>query len=1671
MRIKALPAILFVFLCLTNSMHAAMPLPLPNGADAPNFTLTDLDGVTHTLYDYLDAGKTVMIDFSATWCGPCWNYHNTHILADLYNDYGPNGTDEVMVFFIEADASTPVSSLYGGAGSMGNWVAGTPYPIMDDTGGVVSNSFQITYYPTLYAICPNRKTYVVGQVPLTGWVNWINSCSLDATALVEDASCYGLNDGSVNQSTSGGIGNLTYQWSNGAYTQDVSNLAPGTYTCTITEGQGHKIQAGPYTIVSPPQLVIASSTVANAGCFGEATGSINVQAGGGSPGYSYLWNNGAPGATLANVPAGNYSVLITDNNGCTKVTPFVVQQPSPLVSSAIVNNENCGGADGTIILQPQGGTYPYTYDFGNGPTGSPIANNLEAGTYPVSIEDINGCSFNLNVIVSEDPPPYADAGPDAQVDCLNTEVSLDGTASDAGTGITYQWTTSNGLILSGANTTQPIVGAPGTYELQVIDQIAGCVGTSTVVVSENMVLPVSDAGTNGLIDCNQMTVNLDGSGSSQGSNYAYQWQTNDGNIISGADELIATADAVGTYVLEVTNLTNGCSSSSTVVINENQNEPVADAGPSGEINCVVSTLTLDGSASESGANISYFWSTANGNIVSGADSPTPLVDAAGLYQIEVLDILTGCSATAEVQVDENMLAPVAAVVPEGILNCNNPDLDLDATASESGANIAYSWSTSNGNIVSGGNSATPTVDAPGIYVLEVLNTQNGCLSTAEVVVSEILPIEAEIQTQTDLLCFGESTGSATVIADLGTLPYTYSWSSGGDEATETNLAAGVYSVSVSDGDNCMAIVEVEISGPQQLLSNAVATNESYSDANDGTASASPTGGTGPYTYSWSNGESSASITGLEPGNYTVVVTDANGCTRTQMVAVGEFSCTISAQAIENPVSCFGGSDGVAQLDLSNAADPIQILWSTGGTEAIETGLAAGTYTVEVLDGNNCPTTTSVTITEPSSVLLEVQNSQDVSCFGASDGSATVSGSGGVGDYVFVWPGGNTDPAQDNLAAGTYLVSVTDANGCETELPVMIDQPDALQATAQLSGESSNGSNDAVIELMPTGGTAPYMVVWNTGASGTTISDLAPGTYSVEIMDAQGCSYAESYTIDPFDCGFIQVSSLSEGTSCFDGNDGVAMVDISGGTGPFSYQWFDGSTGSSVSDLPAGEYTVSILDANNCPVEGTVLIEQPEALELQVTDQTDIECPGQVSGSAVVAGSGGTPGYQYLWSNSQTGPMAVNLPPGMIQVKVTDANGCEEIISVEIVEGTDDTPPTVLALDMITINLNNSGLATLTSAMVDLGSFDNCGTPNLSLNNTVFGCSELGVQEILYTAVDNSGNSTTTTILVEVVDAILPSITCPQNIVSSFCNEPIFFEPFATDNCDVDVNLVAGMPSGSVFPQGMTEMIFEAVDPSGNSKSCSFTVTIENTLTAAVETTGTCQGAQEGTAFAEASGGLPGYTYTWDTGDTGPSLSGLPVGEYELLVTDAAGCVSTLTATVPEFQLPEYTVVEVQQEENSNGNGAIDVSVSAGTAPYLFLWTDGEGNPVGDNEDLTGLSSGIYFLEITDANGCSVLSEPFIIENQVGTSWLLSNNSMNLFPNPAKDEFEVKLVLPEARDAQLQLFDLTGRMIRLEDSKTAGQHHWRIGVEDLPSGIYLVRIQVEGQSISKKLIVE
>jgi thiol-disulfide isomerase/thioredoxin len=608
-------------------------LPLPNGATAPNWTLTDENGETHQLYDYLDQGYTVYIDFFATWCSICWNYKQSNHLKNLYDQYGPNGTDQVRVFAIEGDMSTPQSALYGGSGSQGNWVAGTPYPVIHAPNNTVTSAYQVISFPTVYAICPDRKVYNIGTAPLATLVNWLSSCSLEATGVATPVSCFGGADGSVDLSISGGLGNISYLWSNGATTQDVDNLSPAPYFCTVTDQQNRSITAGPFNVTTPPGIV----------AFGQAT------------------------------------------------------QPA------------CGGPNGALAVSANGGTPPFTYDAGTGPSSNPIITGLAAGNYNVTVADANGCEKIVPVNVPAAIPPNADAGPDMLITCDEPTVILFGGNSETGPNISFQWSTPDGIILNPLQL-NPTAAAPGTYILTLTDLTTGCVVSDTALVLADTDVPLVSIAPPGAINCANSEITI--AALDLGPCFAYEWTTDDGNIIVVNDNEIII-DAPGTYLLAITNTCTGCmANGSAVVVSATDLEAAlssqTDLLCGGENNG-------EAVISATGGTTPYAWQWS-----SGQTDPVVSNLSAGTYTVTVSDS-GGCADTLEFEITE---PPIIEVILLDLQHASGPgmaDGSIDYEITGGVPPYQEIWYKDGDPFPA----FDPEALAPGFYEVEVIDA-NGC---------------------------------------------------------------------------------------------------------------------------------------------------------------------------------------------------------------------------------------------------------------------------------------------------------------------------------------------------------------------------------------------------------------------------------------------------------------------------------------------------------------------------------------------------------------------------------------------------------------------------------------------------------------------------------------------------------------------------------------------------------------------------------------------------------------------------------------------------------------------------------------------------------------------------------------------------------------------------------
>ena len=1428
------------------------------------------------------------------------------------------------------------------------------------------------------------------------------------------------------------------------------------------------------TIMGGGPIAVTISTT-NVSCFAgnNGTATANASGGGGGP-YTYSWSNGGSGQTITNLPAGTYTVTVTNSSGGNGTASATITQPGPL-SVSIINQVNvtCVIPIGSATAQASGGTGSHTYNWSNGSTGATAS--LPAGTHTVTVTDGNGCTATTSVnITANITPPIAEAGPPAQIDCSNPTATLNGTGSSAGAGFSYLWTTSNGIIISGTTTLNPVVGSAGTYTLTVTNAVNGCTASDFTTVISNLTAPVSNAGPDMTLTCSLPSVQLNGSGSSSGANFTYLWTTANGNIISGANTLTPTVNAPGTYCLTVTNTTNGCTTTDCANVTQNITAPVANAGSASPLTCNVSSVTLNGSASSSGPNFTYLWTTANGNIVSGETTTMPVVNAAGVYTLTVTNTNNGCTASSSVTVTSNTTPPNADAGPGMFFNCNNSVVVLNGSASSQGANFSYAWE--GPGIQSGGNTTNPAVDAPGTYTITVTNTSTGCTALDSTTVAQTPQLTATIPVQVNVNCNGNNSGSATAQGSGGAGDYNFAWSNGATGAQASNLSAGIYTVTITDEDDCTATASISITEPPILSANASATGESSVGANDGSATASPTGGVPGYSYEWNTGATTQTITGLAPGNFTVTVTDDNGCSAVQTVTVSSFSCAnFSLNLTFSNPSCNGSSNGQATVSPVGGTMPYEILWSNGDTTATADNLTAGSYMVTVTDDNGCEETGNVSLTAPPVLNLSVAQQTNVSCNGASNGSATISATGGTPNYVFAWSNGGSGASQNNLAAGLYTVTLTDENDCTATIQVNVSQPPALTGNVTATGETGVGANDGTATAAMSGGVAPYQFAWSNGATTSSINNLAPGEYCVTVTDANNCTFTGCATVSQFGCIGTTTVISGEHVTCFGGNDGLASLIATGFASPLTYKWSNGGTGATIGNLAAGVYSVTVTDANGCTGMEEIEITEPEELALQLLNQNNVTCAGDNTGAISVNGTGGIPGYTFSWSNGANTPTISFLSAGIYEVTLSDSKNCTTTMSFEIEVSPDTIPPVALASGL-SLSLNANGEAFVTTQMLDGGSFDNCHIDTIFLSAYQFGCDDIGENFILLTVVDGAGNSASDTAAVFIVDNVLPVITCPANIVipDGNCETPVIYEtPLATDNCDnVTAFLLAGFPSGGIFPAGTTVITWGADDNNGNTVFCTFSVTVETDFKAVTSFTApSCFGFKDATATATPNGGIPPYGYEWNdpAHQLTQTATGLAAGVYQVTITDSEGCITVGTIEITEPEPVLITVDQVLPEMSNNMDGAVSITVTGGNgSPFTYEWTY-NGAFFSNEEDLTGLSAGTYVLHATDPMFCTA-TDTIEVEKLTGIFDPYPEDRINLFPNPAAGQSFLRFDLLKTSEVSFQIFDLTGRPLWPEQQEQVLIKTFRLDLTDTAPGIYLLRIRVDEKVMLKKVVV-
>ncbi len=1062
--------------------------------------------------------------------------------------------------------------------------------------------------------------------------------TLGLSLSVQHPTCYGYTNGAIYTDVSGGTPPYYYLWDN-----NNSDTAPhllgvgaGTYTVIVTDSNGD-IVIDSKELVQPPDIV-AGMTSTDAYC--SIGGTATVTCSGGVSPYTYLWDNGETGTIATGLDPGLVSVTVTDATACVTIHSIAVGGTSSSSLGALIIDQEyttCAiSQNGYAEAKGFNGSGNYTYLWPDGQT-TALATGLDVGTYVVTVTDDTGCEVTATAIIELHPEGVWVTVYGTDASCNYDDGSAIANAMLGTPPYTYLW--SNGA------TTEVIDNLiPGSYFVTVTD-VNGCTNSAGVYVDQDasdltLFTTSSFETCDGSEDASATAV-------ADGGNPPYTYTWSNGYVGFKNPNLGA-----GDYGVTVTDA-DGCSLSTVETV---------EISPEG-VWLMVSGTDASCCGNDGTAHVSIMTGDPP-FIVEWSDGQTGTIDPVGLapgdYCVTVTDA-NGCSNSECLTIDatDQLSIDISSVNA----SCGNGSTGSATATPCINGNFSYQWS-------NGQSGQTATNLSAGEYDVTVTNSA-GCQGVESVtIVNEGGNLVVLIDNIDDVSCFGGDDGSASVTASGGSGNYSYQWSDGQTGAIANNLSQGIITVVVSDDDTgCSGMASANINQPTELTISLTSTNVTCSGINDGSAQVSTSGGTGPYSYDWSNGSNSSSNNNLSSGTYSVTVTDANGCSISESTTIEDGSTVIVF--IENLVAptCNGYSDGSASASQTGGNPPYTYAWSNGETTGNITGLPAGTISVTITDNDGCYGTASATLDEPTELEVSL-SATDETCGGGNDGSVSSNPSGGTPPYSYLWSNGASTANLVNLAPGSYNLTLSDANGCMKVTPdIIVNTGTTLNVTTSPTFVSCFNATDGTISANVSGGTGNYTYLWNTGATTESLDNLPAGTYEVTVSDSEGCmGIASGIILEPT---LLEVNPTGMDESCIGSSNGEAYANASGGTAPYTYNWSTGETSPFLLNLPAGTYSVTVTDSNNCTTTGSYVVSEngiascTASVSSSYNEGVDISTLGGSDGSATVSASGGASPLSYSWSDGQSGADATGLSAGTYTITVTDDEGCTCTSSVTL----------------------------------------------------------------------------------------------------------------------------------------------------------------------------------------------------------------------------------------------------------------------------------------------------------------------------------------------------------------------------------------------------------------------
>jgi gliding motility-associated-like protein len=1141
------------------------------------------------------------------------------------------------------------------------WIQNTPTPeyngIIDGTGLNGNTDVLVaaqggltpgaTYHIKLMVLDANDAAYdAVVYIEAGSFVSPVPTSTLEATpsTICDGGSTWLVAD------VSNGTAPYTFTWSTGDVhnssnpvdSLQVSPAASSSYTVTVTDNTAPTPLNQVLTVniaVDSPVLSAAGQT--NVLCFGLSTGAASVSVTGGTGPYSFTWshNAGLNSSSASGLASGVYTVTVSDQLSCPDTYTFTITQPENALAATFVpgsvTNVSCyGGSTGSATVTPSGGSGSVNYAWShNGSLNSPSASGLSNGTYTVTVTDAHLCTATATATVSQPLQGLSASIPPASievVDCYGESTgSLQVTVVGGTTAYSYSWSHNGSLN----NATATGLSA-GNYTVTVTDANL-CTATVSATVTQPaaalsaVILPGSVTQ---VLCYNENTGAATVTPSGGTGSYTYTWSHNPGLNAPTASSL-----AAGTFSVTVSDA-NGCTTAANITISE-------PAAALAALPSVVSSScgNPDGSVSfsVSGGTSPYQYTWLNyTDSISSSMQNLP----AGAYHVTVTD-QNGCTLSASATISD-LGGPVVSLDTAVNILCHGLNTgEIQTEISGGTGTLTLLWS--NGHTDPAINGLTA-----GTYTLSVTDINN-CLATLSYEITEPDTLVAGLS-PVPVSCNGLSDGAIFLTPMGGNAGYQYAWSSGNSSQNITDIPSGWYNVTVTDQNNCIFTDSIEVVQPDTLVVTQSLTDVTCAGDTDGNANITVSGGVATYSFAWSSGQVTEDIASLSGGAYYFTVTDANNCIYSDSLVIAE-ALPLETVLLVTNVSCNGRSDGAVDLTVSGGNGGNEYQW-TGGllTEDIS-NLSGGTYMVTVTDQNGCSNTDTVVVNEADSLLLSMAVSH-AGCYGNSDGTVSLTITGGNGSNAFVWSGGQSTEDLSGIPAGTYTITVTDANGCTAEQTATVQQPGQIVVAVTINSVSCNGMSDGSVMASVSGGTPGYTYDWShdSGLNTNTADQLVAGSYVVMVTDSNNCTTL--YTADVTEPAPMNTVLDVMDVLCYGSSTGSVSTTVSGGTPPYLYSW-NGITGASaISNVPAGIFAVTVTDTHGCSdVQETEII-QPEAIVIS-GEVTDATCPDSRDGTLNVTVAGGNLPYTYNWSVNSTADNLQEIQAGSYTLTVTDANGC------------------------------------------------------------------------------------------------------------------------------------------------------------------------------------------------------------------------------------------------------------------------------------------------------------------------------------------------------------------------------------------------------------------------------